>query len=619
MGKYEALARKIVKNVGGEDNIVSLVHCATRLRFDLKDDRKANEEAIKSMEGVLTLMRTAGQFQIVIGNHVADVCADVCKVAGIKQGESEGVDKREKKSVGAIILNCISGIVEPTLGLMCASGLLKGILSVLVVTGIMNESSTLYMLLNAAGDAMFYFFPLFFGYTAAVKFGMTPFLGLALGAAMVYPGIQGLEAGHFMGIDISGLSYVNTIIPIILVVMAAAPLEKLLKKVIPDVIKSFAVPMLVLTICVPIGFSIIGPVANMLSDGLNTIMTFTYEISPPLCGIVLGGLWQISVVFGLSGAIWTPMMLDLAAGNPSSIIPQTSDIAPFSTMAAVFAIWLKTKDKKMKGIALPAWISALFGISEPALYGVTIPRIKFFVVTSTASAIGACYRGIFGVKLYQLAGWGIFTIPGYVSEEAGMGNLIHFLISMVISMAFAGIVSFILYKDDDTNESATTNKIETNKIEGTDKTLVVNSPMSGNIILLSDTKDMVFAQEVLGKGVAIEPAEGKVVAPADGILETLSPTNHAIGITTNMGTEILIHIGMDTTQLNGKYFTPKVKQGDRIQKGQLLMEFNVEEIKKEGYSVVSPIIITNSNDYLDIIETSERKVKTGDTLLHIIR
>lgn len=446
MSKYEALATEIVKNVGGRDNIISLMHCATRLRFRLKDENKANDEAIKKMDGVVTLIKSGGQYQVVIGNHVADVYGEICELTGISQTTSQEVQDKKKRSVGAIIQDYMSAIMTPTLSILCASGMIKGVLSILNISGMLADTHALYLLLEAAGDALFYFFPVFLGYNAAVKFKMTPFLGAAIGAALIYPDLQYLEGVSLFGINISGISYSSTVIPILLITMLAAPLEQYLKKVIPDVIKTFLVPMLVLMIAVPIGFSVIGPVANLISDGLSIGLTGLSSISLPLTGFLLAAFWQILVVFGVHHGLVIVLIMDLMVGNPSLLMPILG-IPSFAQTAVVFAMWLKTKDQKLKNVALPAWISGIFGITEPAIYGVTLPRLKFFIISCIGAAIGGLYVAVTHVTTYQMAGLGVFALPGVLSPEAGLGGLVNFMVGIIIAMVFSGVTTYLLFKD----------------------------------------------------------------------------------------------------------------------------------------------------------------------------
>lgn len=620
MGKYEMLAKDIVKNVGGKENIISLVHCVTRLRFNLKDESKANDNVIKSMDGVVTLRKSAGQYQVVIGNHVPEVFADVCVVAGIQANSNTQPVEKKKLSIGGTILDYISAIMNPTIGLMCACGILKGLLSLAVFINPEVEMAGLYLLLYAASDGMLYFFPIFLGYNAASKFGMSPFLGAGIGAALVYPSIQGVEM-NVLGLNISGISYSSTVIPIILIIMLAAPLEKLFKKIIPDVVKTFVVPMLVLAICVPIGYCLIGPVANALSDGLGSGISGIYGFSPILCGIVAAAFWQVLVVFGVHAGLIIIVMVDLMTNGANAIYP-VFGLPSFAQTAVVFAIWLKTKNIKLKNVAFPAWISGIFGVTEPAIYGVTLPRIKYFVISCIAAAIGGAYAGLTKVTAFSVGGMGIFGIPSMMKAGEGAGNVINYLLAIAISMAVAFIITFFIYKDE--GADVVTAGVEpgiappAQKKNGK-KSLSIGSPITGKILPLSEVEDGAFSEGILGDGIAVDPKVGKILAPADGILSTLFPTCHALGIKTEDGVELLIHIGTDTIQLEGKHFFAKVSQGDQIKKGQELVEFDIPAIKAAGYSVVTPVIVTNTDAYADVIGTDKTEVIFGDTIIDIIK
>ncbi|MBS5938650.1 beta-glucoside-specific PTS transporter subunit IIABC [Clostridium sp.] len=611
MGKYENLAKQIVKNVGGKNNIMSLTHCVTRLRFQLKDETKANDEAIRRLDGVVTLMKSAGQYQVVIGNQVPDVYKDVCEVAGISGTSINKNSTKEKRTFGAIVLDYMSGIFNPVLGVLCASGMLQGILTILTMTGLLQSTDTLYLLLNAAGKALFYFFPVILGYSTAAKFAMNPMLGGVLGAALVYPDIQNLESASLFGINVSGVSYASTVIPIILLIIIAAPVERWLDKVIPTVIKTFVVPMLILMIFVPLGYGIIGPVANTLSNGLTVLISNIYNISPILCGLILGASWQVLVVFGIHNALMMLMLVDLMSGNPSYFLPLMGGTI-YAQIAVVFVIWLKTKDRKLKSVTLPAFISGVFGVTEPAIYGVTLPRIKYFIISCIGAAAGGLYAGITNIALYKMTGLGIFALAGYLSDS-GTGDLINAIISILITIAVAGIATFILYSDEEYGDRE---EEYGNREEGK---LIIKSPIKGQAVPLSEVEDSAFSQNLLGKGMAIIPSVGKVVAPCNGVLTTMFPTYHALGITSDEGVEILIHIGMDTVQLEGKHFNALAKQGDIIRKGQVLVEFDINAIEKEGYSVLSPIIITNTDQYNDVVGVDRSEVSNDDILLYCER
>lgn len=610
MGKYEALAKDIVKNVGGKSNIISIMHCVTRLRFNLKDEGKAKDEIIKEMDGVVTLIKSGGQYQVVIGNHVPQVYAEVCSVAGIAENK-EPAPNGKKMGIGATLLDLVQAIMLPCIGVMCATGILKGFLSLFVSIGIMSNTGSTYTLLYAISDCLMYFFPIFLGYTAANKFGFKTFLGMAIGASMVYPTIQGVDLVFFG--NTFNAQYTATVFPVIIVCLFAKYVDKLFNKIIPDVVKSFVAPLCTLLVSVPIGFLFIGPVVNLASNALGNGLAAVTDFNPILAGLLIGAIWQVLVVFGVHAGLIMIAIVDLSMGN-SNMIYAFICLPSFAQTAAVFAIWMKTKNKKLKDIALPAWISGIFGVTEPAIYGVTLPRIKIFILTCIGGGLSAAWLGLTGTTAYVLAGMGVFSIPSFLSPSGGVGVLVNVGIATLIGVAFTFVTTMILFKDEDkTVPTSSSGK----KIQNASK-FVINTPVQGNIIPLSKVEDAAFSGGILGKGAAVEPTEGKVYAPGDGVLTTLFPTLHALGITLDNGVEMLIHIGMDTVKLEGRHFKAKVSQGQKISKGQVLMEFDIKAIKQEGYSTITPVIITNTEDYLDIVETNAQDVALSEALFDVI-
>lgn len=610
MGKYQNLAKDIVANVGGKENINGLTHCVTRLRFKLKDESKANDEVIKEMEGVVTLIKSAGQYQVVIGNHVPDVFEDVCAVAGI-QGNNTASETKVKQGIGATIIDFVSGVMTPCLAVLTACGMIKGLLALASFMGWMDPSQGLYTLLSGIGDSLFYFFPIILGYTTATKVNMNPFLGMCIGAGLVYPTLQNIDLNIF-GMTIN-VSYASTVLPVIITTIVASYLYKWLNKVIPDVVKTFVVPMIVLLLAVPTGFMIIGPAANAVSDFIANAITGAYGISPIVAGIALGALWQVLVIFGVHHALVAVGIMQLASGEPTPIFALMLGTS-FAQTATVFAIWLKTKDKKLKAISLPAWISGIFGVTEPAIYGITLPRIKQFVITCIGGALGGAYLGATGCLVYNMAGLGVFALPGFLSE--GAASIIHVFIAIAISMVFSFICSYFTFKDDkkvlkDEVKTKELNKIKVDKVQ-------ISSPIEGELIPLSKVKDAAFSQGALGNGVAIVPSKGIVTSPVSGTITTLFPSLHAIGITSDEGVEILIHVGLDTVQLEGKHFKANIAQGDTVKKGDLLLNFDIDAITKAGFSLETPVIVTNTQNYLDVVEGDFKNVTNKDKVITVI-
>lgn len=598
------LAKDIIKNVGGKENVLSLTHCVTRLRFQLKDEGKANTDVLKNMDGVVTVMQTAGQYQVVIGNHVPDVFKDVCEVAGISGGEGSGEKVKRKFSEAA--LDIISGIFMPSIGILCASGILKGVNIILDMAGLIPAASGLGQILAGAADAMFWFFPIILGFNAFKKLGGNPYLGMTLGAALCYPALQGVNL-NVLGFNVNA-TYTSTMLPILVMSFIAVPMEKWLNKVVPDVVKTFVVPAVVLFVCVPVGFCLIGPAANEVGAIINNVIQGAYGFSPIVAGILLGFLWQLLVMVGCHVLVVLPMMMGLMAGEPQPLMAVVA-FPSFVQTGAVFAIWLKSKNKKLKTIALPAWISGIFGVTEPAIYGVTLPNGKQFILTCVGAGVIGGLSVLLGVSQFTMGGMGVFALPAMIDPANGSGSIISAVIVAVAAIVIGFIIAFVTYKDK--KEAVIENK-EEKLVKGRE---VICSPINGNVLPLSEAKDDAFAQGLLGNGVAIDPADGKVVSPVDGTVMTLFPTKHAIGLVSDNGAEILIHLGMDTVKLDGKYFEAHVKQGDKVKKGDVLVTCDVEAIKAEGYSMITPVIVTNTADYLDVVEMASGTVKAGDDII----
>lgn len=585
MVKYEELVNFIIKNIGGKENVISLTHCVTRLRFQLKDESKANDEVLKANDGIITVMHTAGQYQIVIGNHVGDVYETILPKLGLS---GEVVETKNKTSIKDKFVDLVSSIFMPAIGMLCACGMIKGLNTILSFAGIYSSTSGLYTLIDAIGDSIFYFFPVIIGYTSAKKFKLTPFVGMVIGLALCYPTINGADLS-IVGIQMN-VSYTSTVLPVILTVAVAAPMERLLNKYIPDVVKSFLTPMIVILLSTILGYMIIGPVANTVAGWLSDGVLSLYSISPVLAGIVFGGLWQVFVVFGVHITFIVLAIMNLAAGHPDPILSLQAFVA-FSQTAVVLAIFLKTKQKKLKSICFPAIISGVFGVTEPAIYGITLQRLPMFVISCIGGSLSGAYAAFAGLKYQQMAGMGIFEMPAMFPQNGTGAAMFQCVIASASAFAIIPtfIAAYVFYRDDHKEDNVTESLSEE-----------VNQPIEGKIIPLNQVEDDAFSQEVLGKGIAIIPSEGKVYAPFDGTVITLFPTKHAIGIVSDNGCEVLIHIGMNTVQLNGKYFTSHVQQGDKVKKGQLLVEFDIDHILQEGYNLETPVIITNTKDYSNI-------------------
>lgn len=609
MKDYKNLAKTIIENVGSKGNIVNLKHCVTRLRFQLKDESLAKTEVLKNTTGVVTVVQAGGQYQVVIGSAVADVFKEVCLQAGIEDIQSAQNDE-EKLTGFKWFVDFIFSITGPTLMLLSASGILKGLLTICTMTGIMSSDAGIYTLFSAVSDAIYYFLPLFIGYCTAKKIGVSPFLGMLIGGILCYPTINGVDL-DLLGYTVNA-TYTSTFLPTILIVCLAKPIESFLNRVIPQVLKSLFVPLIVMIVVVPIGFAFIGPVTNYLSAQLSVLINNLYNLNSAIAGAFIGIIWQILVVIGLHGTIGMISIVNLLQGNPDPILA-ISSITMFAQVAAVMGIYLKTKNKKVKLDCLPAAISGILGTTEPAIYGVTLPRIKIFVI----SCIGACVTGLFcGIfKIYKYAlGGGIFAVPGLLNPENP--QIFPILLAIVSGTVVSFILTMIVYKDSDYEDK------KQEEVESQEKKMIskeiIKAPLEGEIIDLSKVHDAAFAGKDLGDGIAIIPNLGKVVAPFDGTIVALFPTNHAIGLVSDNGCQVLIHVGLDTVQLEGKYFKAHVQKGQQVKAGDILLTFDIDKITSKGYCLETPVIITNTNDYLDIIAIKENKCSLTDDILTVI-
>ena len=623
MGKYEKLAKEILENVGGKENINSLTHCITRLRFRLKDESKANDEALKNNPGVVTVMKSAGQYQVVIGNHVPAVFEDVCAIAGINN-DAPAAEDEAPKGVLDTLIDIISGCFQPILGPLCAAGIIKGLNALLVfLLGAGFSASGTYLVLNAIGDSIFYFLRIILGYTAAKKFNVNVVVGMIIGASLCYPTIQtdtlsaagkaigtlpmiGAYYTKFLGIPFISGNYTSTVVPVICIVALAAQIQKIAKKYVPEMLQNFFVPFFVLIISLPIGLLVIGPVVGLLTQVLSNFFAALYKLSPVVTALVVGAFWQCLVIFGLHWALVPMAMVNLGNLGFDTILPGMTGTT-FAATGIMIATYLKTKDPNKKALAIPATISAFCGVTEPAIYGFLLPEKTPFVFSCIGGAVGGAIMGALNAKMYVMGGLGIFSVVSYISPEGEASGLVAALICGAVSMLVGFLLAFFFGKKED-------NKV-IEAVKANEETIV--APIEGTIKPVEESSDAAFASGALGKGVVIIPSDGKVYAPVSGTVTVLFPSLHAIGITSDSGVELLIHIGINTVQLDGKGYTAHIKQGDHVECGQLLVEFDMDYITSEGYSLETPVLVTNYNDLKEIKITDKTNSSLKEELLHI--
>ncbi len=633
MAKYTELAEDILKHVGGKQNVNSLKHCVTRLRFDLKDESKADDDYLKNRDGVVTVVKAGGQYQVVIGNHVPDVYAEILQVGGLPAGGSLDLDEGDapKGNLFDRFVSLVSSIFQPFLGPLAAAGIIKGIVAIMAACGLSATTSPMYVILNAAGDGFFQFLPILIALTSARRFKVNEFTAIAIAGALVYPDIATLVTalqkagqGHVLGVipfTLPAGGYLSTVMPSILAIWVASYIQKFFTKITPDVIKVFVVPFFTLLITVPLTFLVVGPVANTLSDGLTNLFQAIMNFSPIVFGLVLGILWQVLVMFGMHWALVPLAILDVATNGSSTIL--SAAILPCFTQTGVLgAIMLKTKEEKVRTISMPAFISSIFGVTEPAIYGVTLPmKTPFYISCGVSGLMGAAMMAL-DIKTYSIGGLGVFVFPSLIGPDGNLSKVIFAIIIAIVGGVLAFLIQLFVRVPNLYGGGAAKVEEKAEEVAPVPKEIqqeIIASPLIGNIVPLNRIPDQVFALGAMGKGIAIDPTDGVVVAQAKATVNLVFPTGHAIDLTTESGAELLIHIGMDTVSFAGKGFKTYVEAGDIGEAGQKLIEFDLATIREAKLPVITPVIVTNTPDFDDVLTTKEARVNTGDYLLTAVK
>lgn len=594
------LAKEIVKLVGGKENILSVIHCVTRLRFKLRDEKMAETEKIKELKDVMTVVKSGGQYQVVIGDHVSYVYDEVIQVLGIKPDDAaQEEEEPENKSIFNKFVALISGIFMPVLGLMAASGILKGFLTAAVTVGWVDTSAGIYEVLYAASDSLFYFLPIILGFSAGKVFKTNQYLSAAIGAALVYPTLVEMynNGAHltFLHIPVILMNYTMSVIPVIIAIYFMSKVEKLLVRFIPKSLQLIFIPLLLLLIVVPVSLIIIGPVSTYASQLLAKGALGLYSLSPMIAGFFLAGIWQVAVMFGLHWA-FIPIFINNISVLGYDPINAMLYCTVFAQTGAVLAVMLKTRNKELRSLSVTATISGFLGITEPAIYGVNLPYKKPFIMACVGSAFGGAIAGMSAAKMFGgFASGGVFGIPMFINPEGLGWDFWGFLISLVVAFSISLILTYFFGFKDKIEEPV----IQTEKPAILDE--AIYSPIQGELIALKDVNDEVFSGGIMGAGAAIIPENGEIRAPFDGTVVSIFQTKHAIGLISKQGVELLIHIGLDTVNLNGQFFDIKVTESDEVKKGDILGMFDLAAIQKAGYDVTTPIIVTNSAALADVI------------------
>ncbi|EAC3978128.1 PTS beta-glucoside transporter subunit EIIBCA [Listeria monocytogenes] len=601
---YNQLAKEILQAVGGKNNVNEVYHCITRLRFQLKDQSKVNEKQLKGLDKVMGTNVAGNQFQVIIGNDVPKVFdALAAENPAWKNKETTNKTTRQKgiKGFFSNIFDALSGVFAPILPAIAGAGLIKGFMALFVSLGWLATDTETYRILLAIGDGVFYFLPILVAVSAARYFKANMFVALGIGAALLYPDLTALlSAGttpHFIGLPVTPVTYAYSVIPILLAIWIMSYVEKWVDRIIPTSLKLLFVPLITMFIVVPLTLVVIGPLGTFVGDGVSGGINWLLNNGGVIGGILIGGAMAIIVMTGMHYAIVPFVISNLAKYGYDKFLPLTY-ISNMSQAGATFGVFFRAKDKKLKSLAFSTGLTALMGVTEPAMYGINVVYKRPFMASLIGGAAGGGFAMMFGVKAYVLTGnGGIPGLPGLVGD-----TFVYALIAMALAFIVALIFSYIFGIDEQMVEvTPVAEKIAA----GTE---ILQAPVTGELVKMSQVNDTTFADEIMGKSIAIKPNEGKLYAPANGTIISLFKTKHAIAMKSDNGAEILLHVGIDTVKLDGNYFTAHVATGDVVEQGDLLVTFDMEKIA-EKYDTTTMMVITNTNEYA-VVEAKENGIVT---------
>lgn len=623
---YEKPAHDLVEALGGKNNITRVFHCMTRLRFYVKDKNKINENTIKHLDEISGVNWHQDQFQVIAGNEVNEMYAELVKMGVPNDDADSSVKSAGKKSIGSVIIDSVTGCMTPMIPALTAAGMIKVVLTLLTTFHLVSDTSSTYQVISFIGDAAFYFMPFLIAANAAKVFNVNQSLALIIAGVFLHPNFTAMIASGdpitFFSIPVTPTTYSYSVIPVILMVWIMSYIIKLVDRITPRIVKLILHPTLVILISAPIAIIVVGPLGGIIGDGLAVAINFlSTKLGFIIVGI-LGAAFPFIVMTGMHHAL-TPIGLNAVATGGDTLIFVSQVCSNVAQGGASLAVAVRSKDKNMKQLASASGISALMGITEPALYGVTLKLKRPVVAAAIAAGIGGIVGGILQVTLY-IAQNCILAIPAFIGDK-GMTNFFYGLLMILVSFAGAFILTLIFgFKDEEPEESTVLNETETDSKENNEKPLVekiqIFAPVSGTVKDITQVPDKTFADKVLGDGSAVIPEEGKIYAPADGTVVNIMDTKHGIMFETVQGVQLLIHIGLETVNLKGKYFTSHTENGARVKAGDLLVEFDLESLKAEGYNMITPVVVTNGDDYIRTVSMikPDEKAAHGDCLLTIV-
>ncbi len=614
--KYTELAKAIVKNVGGKENITNVYHCQTRLRFSLADESKADKAALEATDGVVRVLSNAGVYQVVIGTHVADVFEEVEPLCDIKKNAAAN-QPAEKQSIFNTVISFIAGTFQPIIPALSGAGMVKAVMALLVVFKVIDNTSQTYAMMNIFADGVFYFLPILIAFCEAKKLKCNPILAAGIACMMLHPNwtafVSAGEAINFFNVvPFKLVGYGSSVIPIVLVVFVQSYVEKFIRKITPKSVELVFVPMLTFLVMGPLAFSCLGPLGSIVGGYLAQFFTFLSTNASWAPAVLIGGFLPVMVMFGLHNGVAPLGVMQMAELGYDSIFGPGCVCSNMAQATAGLVVALRTKDSRIRQTAASGSVTAYMGITEPILYGVNLPKKYPLIAAMIGGGLGGLYAGLTHTHRFATGSSGLPAVLLYIGDDT-MKYFFNILIALAITIVSTAIITYVLtFKfEKNTEEEAGAAADELPLIENAKFV----APVSGKAEVVSKSSDETFASEGLGKGAVIFPTENTVVAPFEGTVSAVFPTGHAVGIESLDGVQVLIHIGIDTVELNGKHFEAFVKQGDHVKAGQKLVVFDREAVQKAGYKTETMVVVTNAEDYSKIELVKEGEVHAGDELL----
>ncbi|WP_429948670.1 beta-glucoside-specific PTS transporter subunit IIABC [Enterococcus sp. AZ101] len=617
--KYQTFNEDIIRLVGGKENIQAVVHCMTRLRFTLNDRSKADTEGLKALDGVIDVVSNNVAYQVIIGTHVSEVHAELISMLGIAPSSDEETEVKEKKNPLKAAMDLLSETMTPVIEPIIASGLLAGFLSLFSITGLISADSPTYQLLDSIRSAVFFFLPILIAMSCAKRLKASPYLAVALAATLVSSSINDVAGLSIFGIQLPQMVYANSFIPIILAVWFMGQLTVLLKKYVPKFLQYFLNPLLIMVICLPVTLLVFGPIGIWIGDGIGWFFEVLHNTFGSWIVVMLYAAFQPFLIMLGAGNFMMPLALNFVNKmGYDPIFLAAATISDLAVSGAMLGYFLRAKDSKQKQLFGTVSFSALMGVTEPAIYGAFIKYRRPFIAVMIGGGMSGLFAGLMNVKTYSIV-WGLMGLPSYADNQ-DFSNLIFMIISVVVGFVAAGVAAYILGIPQEEKEVQSKEPLkETEQVSNTTlKKVPLASVVEGKLVPLAEINDQAFSTGALGKGLGIIPSDSQIVAPVAGEVSAVFPTKHAIGIKTEQGVEVLIHIGIDTVELDGKHFDTIVEQGDYVKQGQLLSTVDFEGIKNDGYDPTVIVVITNTMDYLDVIPATQENLFADDECLTVI-